>query len=76
MLDRLGRPCFSTSQLNEPREKKQLYNCLYQLNRTPSSPINKENKQMIEEEKKNGMIESVVVNNKAHFFFMCSSNQI
>ena len=80
MLDRLGGPYLSTSQSNEPREKKQLYNHLYQLNQTPSSPVNKEINdellQMTKEQKKNRMIESIVVNNKAYFFFMCSFNQI
>ena len=64
----------------KPRDRKQLYKRLYQLNQTPSSPVNKENNdellQMIEEQRKNGSSESIVVNNKAYFFFMCSSNQI
>ena len=30
---------------------------------------------MIAEQQKNGMIESIVINNKAYFFFICSSNQ-
>ena len=50
------------------------------MNQTPSSPVNKENNnellQVIEEQKKNGMIESIIINNKAHFFSMYSSNQI
>ena len=69
MLDRSWGPYLSTSQSNKPRDKKQLYNRLWELNQTPSSPVNKENNdellQMIEEQKKNGMIESIVVNNKA-----------
>ena len=69
MLDRSWDPYLSTSQSNKPRDKKQLYNCLWELNQTPTSPVNKENNdellQMIEEQKKNGMIEAIVVNNKA-----------
>ena len=80
MIDRSGGPFLWKSQSNEPRDKKQLYKRLYQLNQTPSSPVNKGNNyellQMIEEQRKNGSIESIVVNNKAYFFFMCSSNQI
>ena len=80
MLDRSEGPYLSTSQSREPRDKKHLYNRLYQLNQTPSSLVNNKNSdellQMIEEQKKNEMIESIVVNSKAYFFFMCSSNQI
>ena len=80
MLDRSRGPYLSTLQSDETRDKKKLYNGLYQLNQTPRSPTNKENNddllQMIEEQKKNGMIEFIVVINKAYFFFICSSNKI
>ena len=50
------------------------------MNETPSSPVSKVNNnellQIIEEQKKNGMIESIIINNKAYFFSMYSSNQI
>ena len=67
-----------TSQSNEPRDKKQLYNRLHHLNQTPNSPVYSENNNVANDRraKKNEMIESIVVNNKADFFFMCSSNQI
>ena len=80
MLDRSGGSYLSNSQSNKPRDKKQLYNRSHPLNQTPSSPVNKENNndllQIIEQQKKNGMIESIAVNNKACFFFICYSNQI
>ena len=50
------------------------------MNETPSSPVNKVNNnellQIIDEQKKNGMIESIIINNKAYFFSIYSSNQI
>ena len=80
MLDRSGGPYSSFSQSNQPGSKKKLHNRSYLLNQTTSSPVNKENNVelllIIEDQKKNGMIESIVVNNKAYFVFMCSSNQI
>ena len=54
----MGGPFLSTSWSNEPRDKKQLYNRLYQLIQTPNFPVNKENNDkllQIRRREKNGI---------------------
>jgi len=83
VLQSSGGPYASTSQSQEPRDKKQLYNQLHQLKDKLEKSNTNTNKEkpdeflaMVNEMKNNKMIQSIIVKESAYFYFMCSSRQI
>lgn len=74
-----GGPYESSSQSKEPRDKKQLYNQSYNLSKSRIETKEQKSDEVMEliaEQRKNKMIQSIVVKENAYFFFMCTSRQI
>ena len=82
MLNESGGPYHSSSQSHEPRDKKQLYNILYDLKRSNSkgkesqNPKSDELLAMMEHQRMGNGIESIIVKEKAYYYFMSSKRQI
>ena len=78
-MEESGGPFDSSSQSKKPRDKKQLYNQHYSLSSSKRYEKEKNGDEVMEligEHKKNEMIRSIVIDENAYFFFMCTSRQI
>ena len=77
MLEKSGGPFQSTSQSNEPRDRKQIYNRQAQLNKLNQTTKNQRDDilEMMEELRMNCIVESIIIKNNAYFFFIATSRQ-